>query len=79
MTKRNERKKERKKREKKRREPIFRVSNPNFFGEREISSAQKEIFRFWIFRFLCAKFTIAKARYNSTSHVARTRELLLVE
>ena len=37
----------------------------------------KEIFRFWIFRFLSlrAKFTIAKARYNSTSHLksANTR------
>jgi hypothetical protein len=37
-----ERKKERKKREKKRREPIFRVSNPNFFGERDFFCTKRD-------------------------------------
>ena len=55
------------------------MSNPNFFGSREISCT-KEIFRFWIFLWFLsfrAKFTIAKARYNSTSHFSANTRIII--
>jgi hypothetical protein len=80
-----ERKKERKKekkREKKRRERLFLGCPTLISFRRERFLARKRFlpdFGFFWFLSLRAKFTIAKARYNSTSPLARTRELLLAE